>query len=145
MPTNGPEISTKAVVENNIFVGPSSAAVDQTTALADGNDIVNNAKADNPNSLLTALFDNWQYFDFHLLSSAGTPPIHGGVYPVTLNDGKTADPLALAAHEYVMPTGMVARPAPTSNATTMDDGAYSSPRVGTAPTPHIAYSPASGP
>ena len=142
-PSNGPEVTTKAVVENNIFVGPSSVAIDQTNAQVANNDIINNRSSNNPTGLLTGLFNNWQYLDYHLIAGAGTPPILGGLYPPTLNDGVTADPKALAAYEYVVPTGSVARPAPASNATAMDDGAYSYPRVDSPPTPTLTYSPAS--
>jgi len=120
-------------VENNIFVGPSSVAIDQTTPRLPTTTSSTIARQQ-PHGLLTGLFNNWQYLDYHLIAGAGTPPILGGLYPPTLNDGVTADPKALAAYEYVVPTGSVARPAPASNATAMDDGAYSYPRVDSPPT-----------
>lgn len=128
-PGNGPVLSVNAVVQNNVFVGPTNEATNQTTAVASNNLVEANNAAN-----LAALFVDWTHFNFHLVS--GAPAIGAGIYPPTDNTG-AADPKALAAYEYVMPTGAVARPTPTGG--TMDEGAYSYPRADTPPTPNLSY------
>ena len=125
-PRNGPVLTTKEVVENNIFIGPMSEATNQRTAVVSHNLIETNTPAN-----LAALFVDPAHYDYHLVS--GAPAIKAGLYPPTDNTG-AADPKALATDEYVQPTAGIARPRPRGS--TMDEGAYSYPR---------AHNPQSGP
>ncbi len=128
-PSNGPVLTVNAVVENNIFVGPTSEVVNQTTAVASHNLVESNTPAN-----LAALFVDWAHYNFHLVS--GAPAIGAGLYPPTDNTG-AADPKALAAYEYVQPMSEVVRPTPSGS--TMDEGAYSYPRADTPPSPGLSY------
>ncbi len=139
-PTNGPALSVNPVIENNIFIGPNTAASNLASSEVLDNSLVSNAGQTDPDPTPGEYFVNWTNYNFNLLAS--TSPIGAGLYPPTLNDGATPDPLALAQDEYVMPTAGVARPTPTG--VVMDDGAYSYPAVTlplvTTP-PTLSYNP----
>jgi len=122
-PPNGPVLSVNSVVQNNIFVGPGTEAVNQPTAVASHNILEANTSAN-----LAALFVDSAHLNYHL--APGSPAIQAGLYPPTNNAG-ASDPNALAKYEYVQPVGKVTRPTPSGS--TMDAGAYSYPRVDTPP------------
>lgn len=122
--------SVKAVIENNLFIGPSGTILTNQSGAYTSHNIIQTYS----DSQLAADFVDWQHYDFHLAS--GSPAIGAGMYPPTDNTGST-DNKAKALYEPMMPTGAVARPTPSGS--TMDVGAYSYPRVDTPPTLSLSY------
>jgi len=139
-------LTTNAVIENNIFIGPASlpitnqtTAVLGTAAIPNSNLVLtNNSTGGDPvipgsldvltnGSAVTSLFVNAKFYDFHLLPGA-TSVIGQGIATPTLNDGSTADTKAKAVSEFLQPDNTVTRP------NVKDLGAYSYPRSDTPPT-----------
>ncbi|HWF65835.1 MAG TPA: hypothetical protein VN670_00945, partial [Acidobacteriaceae bacterium] len=117
LPGNGgPVLTTPAVLENNIVLGPPGLALtNQTEAHVSNNIFLTNNAA----NLASLKFNNPALLDYRLTS--GSPAIGVGIYPPTNNNG-IADPAALAKDEYSIPMNGKAWPTPSGS--TMDAGAF---------------------
>ncbi|MGH8398243.1 MAG: hypothetical protein ACRETA_08375, partial [Gammaproteobacteria bacterium] len=130
----GDPLTVAPVFENNIFLGATVGGQPQQPTNSSLAILHNNVVIANTAANLAELFVDPTHYDYHLISGAAA--IGAGMYPPTDNTGMS-DPKALAVYEFVVPTGMVARPAPAG--VMMDAGAYSYPRVGTPPTLTLSY------
>ena len=129
-PAYGPELTVPAVVENNVFLGGETEAINQSSAFVEDNLLSSNSSESN---LAALKFNNAAAFDFRLTS--GSPAIQAGVYPPTNNAG-TADSNALATDQYVIPMSGTAWPTPSGSH--MDAGAFPYQTV-TAPSLNLSY------
>ncbi len=117
-PAGGSDISTNAVIENNIFLGPSGfTAGNQSTAYGLSDNVV---ETNNSGNVSAMGFNDVAALDFRLVSNS-SPAYAAGIWPPTNNGGST-DTAAEATEEYSFPLGGVSRPTPGGS--TVDDGAY---------------------
>lgn len=117
LPKNGgPGLTTAAVLENNIVLGPPGLALTNQSEAYTSNNI---SLTNTPSNLASMDFNNPAALDYRL--TPGSPAIGTGIYPPTDNTG-TADPAALAQDEYSIPMNGVAWPTPSGS--TMDAGAF---------------------
>ena len=100
-PAGGSDISTNAVIENNIFLGPSGfAAGNQSTAYGLSDNVV---ETNNSGNVSAMGFNDVAALDFRLVSNS-SPAYAAGIWPPTNNGGST-DTAAEATEEYSFPLG----------------------------------------